>query len=643
MVAAVYLFYLHDRGWVPHDEGTLAHSAERVLQGELPHRDFDDPYTGGLAWLHALAFRVWGVNLLALRRLLFFVSLLFVPAVYWLASQESRPMVAGLVTALCVAWSVPNYFASLPSWYNLFFATFGTIALLRHGKTGQRRWLVAAGLCGGLSFLIKSVGLFYVAASLLYLVYREQNLALAKGQSGRAAGFRIFTATGLVLFGGLLIAFVVRWPLSSYGVFVQPIEEAVMELVHFVLPGVALCGFLLWNEWRTPSLRTRKGRLRWRVLWGLLLPFGAGVIAPIGLFLIPYVMSDSISAWYVGVFIRPQSRFQSSVYPLPGAITLAASLPIAALLFGAGVPRNLGVPRWLVATIVLAGGLILIFGAQEQVYRGVWYTLRPIVPLVTLAGCWILASVRADILEPSRRQSVFLLLAMGAMVSMVQFPYAFGIYFLYTAPMVILAVHGVIGCRRSTSTRLPLCFCVFYLLFAVCWLNRSYHRDIGGRFTKGYYDHTLDLERGGLQISAPMACLYQRLVTEVNRRAPAGAYIYAAPDCPEVYFLTNRRNPTRVFYDFMDDDFWTDPPGHSRRIMQMLEHRDVNVVVFRWNPEFTPGMRTDLVQTLMARYPQRVDLPLFDFDQEPVFSVLWRNGEVMDRPGDLPPSLPGKG
>src|SRR5262245_50429123 len=61
LISAVYMATHVKHGWMPHDEGTLGLSAERVLQGQMPHRDFDD-YTGGLTYLHALAFRVWGIN-----------------------------------------------------------------------------------------------------------------------------------------------------------------------------------------------------------------------------------------------------------------------------------------------------------------------------------------------------------------------------------------------------------------------------------------------------------------------------------------------------------------------------------------------------------------------------------------------------
>src|SRR5687767_10839013 len=127
-LSAAYVVHFVDRGWLPHDEGALAQSAERVLAGELPHRDFDEPYTGVLSYLHALGFKLLGTRLVSLRYVLLLSFLLFVATLYSLALKVAPPLVAGLVTLLGVAWSVPNYFAGVPSWYNLFLATFGTFA-----------------------------------------------------------------------------------------------------------------------------------------------------------------------------------------------------------------------------------------------------------------------------------------------------------------------------------------------------------------------------------------------------------------------------------------------------------------------------------------------------------------------------------
>src|SRR3954452_17459237 len=67
MCAAVYGGIYLKRGWIPHDDGSFALAAERVLQGELPHRDFDDLYTGGLTLLNAAAMKAFGTNLAAIR------------------------------------------------------------------------------------------------------------------------------------------------------------------------------------------------------------------------------------------------------------------------------------------------------------------------------------------------------------------------------------------------------------------------------------------------------------------------------------------------------------------------------------------------------------------------------------------------
>src|SRR5260370_17702645 len=81
--AGVYL----KRGWVPHDEGAFAQSADRVLHGELPHRDYTEIYTGGLAYLHALAFRYIGEDFATLRIVLFVFFFLLFPAFYCIPSR----------------------------------------------------------------------------------------------------------------------------------------------------------------------------------------------------------------------------------------------------------------------------------------------------------------------------------------------------------------------------------------------------------------------------------------------------------------------------------------------------------------------------------------------------------------------------
>ena len=159
--------------------------ALRVMQGQLPHRDFAEIYTGGLSLIHALAFRIFGVNLMSLRICVFLFFLAWIPAVYCIALRFTSALTAGLVTLLAVAWSFPNYPAAMPSWYNLFFATFGVSALLRHLEVRKARWLFVAGLCGGVSILIKVIGAYYIAGVLLFLAFLEQSEIMKVTKRGR--------------------------------------------------------------------------------------------------------------------------------------------------------------------------------------------------------------------------------------------------------------------------------------------------------------------------------------------------------------------------------------------------------------------------------------------------------------------------
>jgi peptidoglycan/LPS O-acetylase OafA/YrhL len=68
-----------------------------VLQGQLPHRDFTDVYTGALSMLHALALRVFGMNFMATRWMLPVAVACWVPILHWLARRLARPVVTGLV------------------------------------------------------------------------------------------------------------------------------------------------------------------------------------------------------------------------------------------------------------------------------------------------------------------------------------------------------------------------------------------------------------------------------------------------------------------------------------------------------------------------------------------------------------------
>ncbi|HSM61548.1 MAG TPA: hypothetical protein VK849_12155, partial [Longimicrobiales bacterium] len=127
--AVVTVAALVGRYWIPLDDGTLAQSAERVLGGELPHRDFADPYTGLNAVVGAVAFRLFGVTLASLRVPLVVGFAAWLPAVWLCARRFAPPGVALTATAVAAVLSVLTYPAAMPTWFALFAVTWGLLFL----------------------------------------------------------------------------------------------------------------------------------------------------------------------------------------------------------------------------------------------------------------------------------------------------------------------------------------------------------------------------------------------------------------------------------------------------------------------------------------------------------------------------------
>lgn len=586
------------RGWMPYDDGSLAQSAERLLQGELPHRDFDDIYTGGLAYLNAGAFRLFGTSLWSIRLVLLAVFVAWVPTVYYIASRLVRPVTAGAITLMAVVWSLPNYTAAMPSWYNLFLATFGAAALFRHLEDGRRRWLVAAGIAGGLSFLVKVVGLYYVAGVLLFLVFRAH--AQSRSEAGPAAhrgtGYAVFVSGALVAFVAALVALVRH-------------QMHVPELLQFVLPGGAIALLLVRNEWTQPA---GASRARFATLARLLIPFLIGVVAPVMIFLVPYARSGSVGAFASGVFLLPMKRFGIAVaLVLPTAYMLCC-VPLGLLAFLSRVLR--GRAALLVGGVVAAAlaALVVLTARYVALYQAVWFSVRMLLPGLIVAGVVVLGRPRAaDAEDRLLRPRTMVLLCVAALCSLIQFPYFVTNYFCYVAPLVLLAVVALSRYLQPKAAFIPAAALAFFIMFPVLRTNDSTLYTMGLYYAPYLRTVPLGLARGGIEVPVVHAEAYRKLVPLIRARA-RGGYLWASPDCPELYFLTGLKNPTRSLFDFFDDT-----TGRTTRVLETLESHGVTVIVLNARSAFSPPPSEDLVAELEKRYPYAANVG--------PFQVRWRS------------------
>jgi hypothetical protein len=579
------------RGWVPHDEGTLGLSAERVLNGELPNRDFDD-YTGGLTFLHALAFRELGISSGTMRLVLLTFFVPWVPAVFYIASRFCSTYAAGAVTLLAVAWSVPNYPGPMPSWYNLYFATFGVAALLRYVEADTSRWIALTGLCAGLSFLAKITAAYFVAGALLFFVFREQ--AITREQNRQPfTRLRIYSATvtsGLVAFVALLFR-------MTNGI------AGMDGVTFFVLPAAALVILLLAREFSMEG----RDRERFATLMSMCVPFGVGAIIPILLFLVPYVHSGSLHELALGLVGTPAKaiRFEMAAPNHPAA--MVTIIPFLLPVIVGYESRSLG--RAICGSILaMYACAILIFSAKSSfIYESGWLSAATAVPLLTVAGAAIVWLSRdGQNLSVQRQQQIMLMVSVAALCSLVQFPFAAPVYFFYAAPLVVLASAALFASiSRAPRFVLGVLLC-FYALFVVLRVSPGLINQMGAVYAPDIQTERVAVARaGGLRVDPSDARLYDRLISLVQSHA-GGRFMYAAPDCPEVYFLSGLASPTRHYFEFAED-----PNGYAKRILSALDSFHVKVVAINSAPEFSGPLSPELKSALENLYPHSEEVGKF--------------------------------
>jgi hypothetical protein len=600
LVSAAYVFPFRLRGWIPPDDGVLAQSAERVLNGEIPHRDFSDIYTGGLSYWNALAFRLFGIRLSSLRLMLFLSFLAFVPAVFAVASRFGSPLRSGLITLLAVAWSVPNHFVAIPSWYNLFLAAWGVLALLRHVETGQSRWLFLAGLLAGISCLFKVIGTHFIAASLLFLAYRERDLSASAGLTAgrrRVSGYLLFLTAGLALFLAVLFL-TVRSHLRE------------MEFVHFVAPAAMICGFLIWREASGDSGSFAR---RFQVLIRLVTPFVIGALLPILLFLIPFAWGGALGDLWQGVVEGTGTHVQFIQEWLPPLWTLWPAIPYTVIL-GAGSLRPIRFARPFVVFLgVILAGALWLSGTSPNLYRAVWYSIRSLGVAAVFAACLRLTqSHRQEFWSPEAQQKVFLLAAVVAVTGLVQFPFAAPIYFFYFAPLVALLIFALVGSEPRPPRLVHAAMLAFYLLFALLRTNPGYIYALGERFERYDPPAVLDLPRaGGIRVTARDAGVYGPLIRLVQEKS-GGRPIYAGPNCDQIFFLSGLRDA--VSYG---SGSRRDPMERPDEVFRSLEEKDARAVVLNRAPQFAGRLQPQIVARFEELFPHsRVSGP---------FVARWRD------------------
>lgn len=124
--------------------------------------------------------------------------------------------------------------------------------------------------------------------------------------------------------------------------------------------------------------------------------------------------------------------------------------------------------------------------------------------------------------------------------------------------------------------------------------------------------YPLDLPRAShLRVDKAAATGYVQLVALIKEHAH-GKEIYAAPDCPEVYFLSGSKNPTPDLFELFDDKY-----PDSEGILKLMDSHAIHLIVLQKNPSFSETLPGKLHEQLVNRFPKEADVLSFE--------VRWRD------------------
>lgn len=405
-LCAALLWYFHNWFWWPVDDGVYAYVAQRINAGDVMHRDLIDLHAGYVNLLHALAFRIFGEDLLSLRYPLAGLTLIqagLAAALFW----PRGPWQAASAALVVTAFSFIQFLNPSANWYALFLF-FVTVWVLTRVDTTRASGALLVGFLIGMCFLFRQLtGVFLAMGVLTWLLLRPQpahdghgilarlllavmavGLAGYLWSKGSIAGFVLFGLWPLVvllagcatirlrdsdvalllirLFAGACLA---AAPLVTYhivegslGVWLHDIlftallihqQDFISRISFFLL---ALGGAIGLTQWREPAVALNG------VLWLTLV----AAPATLGAFLLRGVLQRNEALLShplpitAGFFAMVAVHYQIPIYLL-----FAISPVLAALLMICGSPR----PRLTASMLLALAAIAVVYQAGEPLSR----------------------------------------------------------------------------------------------------------------------------------------------------------------------------------------------------------------------------------------------------------------------------------
>lgn len=473
--------------------------AERVMQGEVPYRDFLYNYTPGMLWLNAIMMKLLGATIWTVRVGLFAFKLASFAVMFYIGRRLVGKWAALIPIALTLGWLGYKYiFGVFPTQYSMLFILLGLLFMMKYDETEKRYWMALSGLAVGTVFIFKyNVGIVLFAFVTAAIFIKEAMLS------------EVMTGWSRLLIAAL--------------------KRCVFFWAGFALAACAMAAYLAYNN----------------ALWAMIDHFihhatayggERGVPLPSIKWLAPVLVGSIVVAIMGGVVLIKASRlfeaYSAVVFAL-GSIALfipgrAYLLKVSASAMMAYLPLIL----FAIALGVALWQLKNIYTDSEQ--KKMWWQRNGDIVLLAIfaAGAFLEMYPRADFYHLVRvLPPVFLLLTVLIHRAMPEIK----IYFQKYSP--------------SPDRATMFCVVVPLVLLIIVGIKDVWQPHFDSRF--GFIDRVpLTIGRAnGILVRPKQAELIDGLSRIIENNSSTEDYIFSfAQRGTGLYFLTGRRNPTRFVW-----------------------------------------------------------------------------------------------
>ncbi len=305
------------------DEGFLAYGAERVLQGQIPHRDFVSLQPPGSFYVAALVFKLLGVSLASLRIFGLFIYLTLIWLIYAIARLGAGPLLALAAAIPAMIFGLPYFdFTPFAVWQGIVASTAAVLCYLWAFKKRSRLLALLAGSLTGASVLLRQDQGLYTAIALLFYSALLRKAAIKSETSSGAGRIVLFCTLGVILVAFPTAAYwgihgalpqmfqqLVVSPLTKYAktsslpfpIFIarsRLCDNAFIAMFYLAPAAIVLIGrWVGWRIWRH-GMHLSEARLAFATVWSGLFFCQALTRSDGAHFLITLVPLFILCAWF---------------------------------------------------------------------------------------------------------------------------------------------------------------------------------------------------------------------------------------------------------------------------------------------------------------------------------------------------------